>query len=400
MSTMTPKERFLTAMRNGIPGRVPVTPDISNMIPCKRTGLPFWDIYFNKRIPLWRAYLDAAAHFGIDAWNASCWGYGEQFQHDSDRVECQCRSEYLADQDATVQHTTIRTPDGDLTGESLCFRADPPSPIQKPIKDLSRDFCKYKWLLQPPTVLNMPLWEEVRQACQSRDYAFGVGVCYPGFHHWFAWVQGGLEALTYAYVDSPEILDEWAELDLEAGTKGLELILAQRPDYVLFGGSGTITMASPDLVRKFALPALKKWSKMCREANVPTVLHSCGKSRVLVDMLAEETDVGCINPLEIPPMGDIDLAEVKQARGRQIALMGNLHTSEVMLRGSADLVRRTAIQALRDAGEGGGFILSTGDQCGRDTPDENLFALVEVAEKYGVYDRKTGTLPQLPGVGG
>jgi hypothetical protein len=34
---------------------------------------------------------------------------------------------------------------------------------------------------------------------------------------------------------------------------------------------------------------------------------------------------------------------------------------------------------------GGRFILSTGDQCGRDTPDENLHALVETARTYGRY---------------
>ena len=55
----------------------------------------------------------------------------------------------------------------------------------------------------------------------------------------------------------------------------------------------------------------------------------------------------------------------------------------------------SAIQALRDAGEGGGFVLPTGDQCCRDTPEENLFALVETAKTYGIYDQQTGRLPAL-----
>ncbi|HUT33160.1 MAG TPA: hypothetical protein VNE39_06765 [Planctomycetota bacterium] len=38
-----------------------------------------------------------------------------------------------------------------------------------------------------------------------------------------------------------------------------------------------------------------------------------------------------------------------------------------------------------DAAAGGGFILSTGDQCGRDTPDENILAMLEVARDYGRY---------------
>lgn len=40
------------------------------------------------------------------------------------------------------------------------------------------------------------------------------------------------------------------------------------------------------------------------------------------------------------------------------------------------------------AGESGGYVLSTGDQVGRDTPDENLFALVKFARRYGKYPLK------------
>jgi uroporphyrinogen decarboxylase len=380
---MTPKERFLTAMRNGKPDRVPVTPDISNYIPCKRTGLPFWDIYFTGQIPLWKAYLAAADYYGIEAWMASCTGV--PFLYGPSRVERVVERVLDKHKDAMIEKTRFRTPDGDMTQQSLCYRADPPSPIEKPMKDLAADFPKYKWLIQEPIGLDMQVWEEMREACEKRQQAFGVCVGYPGFQGWMVAVEGGVSPLAYAEVDTPEILQEWFELDLASGTRAMEVLIAARPDYLLFGGSGTITLASPDLARKYAIPALRKWSAMAKAAGIPTMLHSCGKSRVLVDLLCDETDVNCINPLEIAPMGDVDLAEVKRARGRQIALMGNLHTTNVMLKGTPDDVRRAARQAILDAGDGGGFILSTGDQCGRETPEANLFALVETAREYGVY---------------
>jgi uroporphyrinogen decarboxylase len=388
---MTSKERFLTAMRaGGVPDRVPCTPDFSNYIPCKRTGLPFWDIYFKNEMPLWKAYLNAADYFGIEAWMASCTFIPLQFKQS--RVERKVELVFDKDQDAMIEKTLIRTPDGDMTQQSLCFRADPPSPIEKPIKSLVADFAKFKWLLQEPAGLDMPVLVEMRAACELRKQAFGLCIGYPGFQGWMCAVEGGVEPLCYAEYDTPEILQEWLELDLAYGTKMMELLIAIKPDYLLFGGSGTITLASPELAHKYAIPALKKWSAMAKEAGIPTMLHSCGKSRALVELLCEETDVNCINPLEIAPMGDIDLAEVKRARGHQISLMGNLHTTDVMLRGTADNVRAAARQALRDAGQGGGFILSTGDQCGPATPEENLFALVETAKKYGVYDRQSGKL--------
>ena len=42
-------------------------------------------------------------------------------------------------------------------------------------------------------------------------------------------------------------------------------------------------------------------------------------------------------------------------------------------------------KAIDDAAAGGGFILSTGDQTPRDTPDENILIMKKVAETYGKY---------------
>jgi uroporphyrinogen-III decarboxylase len=66
-------------------------------------------------------------------------------------------------------------------------------------------------------------------------------------------------------------------------------------------------------------------------------------------------------------------------------LKGNLHTTSVMLHGTTTDVVRASRRAIDDAAVGGGFVLSTGDQCGRDTPDDNLWAMIETARTYGRY---------------
>ncbi len=83
----------------------------------------------------------------------------------------------------------------------------------------------------------------------------------------------------------------------------------------------------------------------------------------------------------------MDLREVKKRFGDRFCLKGNVNTFEMMLNGSPADVEKEAKRCIDDAAAGGGFILSTGDQCGRDTPDENLFALVETAKNYGRYDQ-------------
>ncbi len=390
---MTKRERFLAAMTNKVPDRVPVAPDFSNYIPARRTGLPFWDIYFNGTIPLWQAYLDTADYFGAEAWIASC--FGVPLLMEPTATEYHHEDIFDASNDAMIRRWTMRTALGELDGRDQCYRYDPPSPVVKPIKELERDFPIWKSAQSLPRALDMAVWDEVRAACEQREQAFGATIGYPGFQGWMGVVEDGIMQLSVADMETPELLEEWLEWDMAVGTRAMELLIAAKPDYILLGGSGTITLSSPRLARKYALPGLKKFSQMAKEAGIPTMVHSCGKSMALVEMLAEETDVNCLNPLEIPPMGDADLAKVKRKYGQQISLMGNLHTTEVILHSTPQQVQQAAIQAMKDAGQGGGFILSTGDQCPRDTPDENIFALVEAAHTFGVYNQATGTLTEL-----
>jgi len=36
------------------------------MVPARRTGKPFWDIYVYQDPPLWKAYIDACKYYDID----------------------------------------------------------------------------------------------------------------------------------------------------------------------------------------------------------------------------------------------------------------------------------------------------------------------------------------------
>ena len=124
---------------------------------------------------------------------------------------------------------------------------------------------------------------------------------------------------------------------------------------------------------------------MCRQAGVISGIHSCGIEMYMVETCANETELDYINPLEIAPMGDSTLKKAREAAGKRLCLMGNLNTPLLMLKGTADQVRLESLRAILDAGRGGAFVLSTGDQCGRDTPEENLRAMVETAQEFGKY---------------
>ena len=91
------------------------------------------------------------------------------------------------------------------------------------------------------------------------------------------------------------------------------------------------------------------------------------------------------NVLESLNKMGMNLKEAKKRYGHRMCLKGNINTTNFMLFATLEQIEEKCKQLIDDAGEGGGFILSTGDQCGRDTPDANLFKMVEVAKTYGKY---------------
>jgi uroporphyrinogen decarboxylase len=378
---MTHRERFLTAVKHGRPDRVPACPCLSYMVPAKRTERPFWDVFYYGDPPIWKAYLAAARYFGIDG--RLIYG-GLRYRHDAPS-KVQSKTEIVSrTEDRLVTHTVITTPDGTLDEETVYPIDNPPTTTVKMIKRLKEDLPKVRHLYVPPTSYTAEGAEAMRREA-GEDAVFCLSIGYPGFHTFNDMFHGNLEAAVNAYMDDPEPFEELRLLLHNVAVKKAEMAIDYRPDILYLSGSGTLHLSTPEWVRRFTLPTLQAVTRMAKQAGVPTMLHSCGRSRWLVEVLAEETDLDCMNPLEAPPMGDCDLAEIKARFGQRLSLAGNIHTSSVMYLGTPADVDRACREAIEAAGEGGGYVLMTGDQCGRDTPEENLFAFVEAAKRYGTY---------------
>lgn len=376
METMSGRERIMTALWNKQPDRVPATPDISIMIPTKLTGKPNYEVEVEGNPSLTSAYIRAARFFGLDGWmfNGSLSFKLASELHRDSRVE-----KYS---DRWIVRSTLHTPDGDLDSVAIHPYNNPGTGVEKLVKDFKQDFKKIRHLYAPVVSFD----DSVYRAQKLEIGDLGMICCYidpPGFQNYFGWL--GLDQLTYATIDYPELFDELVAMHEKQAVQKMEMAAEAQVESILTGGSGSITLQSPALFRRLSLPTIKAITAIAKQANILTGIHSCGKEYAVVEACANETDLNYLNPLEVPPMGDCHLADVKRKFGHKVALMGNLHTSEVMLYGSVDTVRLEALRAIRDAGQGGGYVLSTGDQCGRDTPFENIFALVQVAREYGQY---------------
>lgn len=374
---MTSRERMLTAMAGKQPDRVPCSPDISNMIPCRLTGKPFWDILYYHKPPLWQAYLDACDYFDIDSF----------FFHASTgpnpRAQFSVDSKVLRKEaDRLVTLKTFSTPAGDFTEEWTFPIADSETCTCKAFDTIKEALPKLKYVLSND-IDGTDEDIKMMRTVLGEKHALG-GYCNSPMLP-YHWLHGQLEQAVMEYYTDFDTIAEYRELFKNYNIRRAELLIDFGVDFILIESSGSITMQSPDIFSTLQIETLQIISRMCHEAGVVSVFHSCGRSQALMEPLTEQTQIDCIQPLECPPTGDINLAETKKTYGDKIALMGNLNTPQLMLRGSEDDVYNAACQAIEDAGENGGFILSTGDQCGRDTPDANIRAMCRAVEDCGVY---------------
>jgi uroporphyrinogen decarboxylase len=378
---MTSQERLFTVLKGEIPDHVPVAPDTSNMIPARLTGKPFWQLYLYKDPPIWLAYINCVKHFGFDSLMD---GYVPiDFDDLSLDNEGPKETGIVYRNAERVVTQDYRIANGKKFWDervNVYYSDNPPARAVDPLKiNLPKEPASFEPLAG---VKEWPTGAELLSMVKREMGEHGLVGVFCGTTKLVH-----TEEDIYAYYDNPESFVEKRDILLDFYEKKLDrlLSLVDKPDFICVGASGTLVHQTVETFRLLGLPIVQNITSLCKKAGMPTHVHSCGPEKELVKILAEETDLTVVDPLEIPPMGDCDLKEIKARYGKKIVLKGNIHTTNVMLRGTAREVKDACKKAIDDGAEGGGFILSTGDQCGRDTPDENIFAMIETAKTYGKY---------------
>jgi len=374
----TSKERVVAAIRGGTPDRVPVCPGISEGVPVRRSGLNYIEFFLKERVPLWKARIETGVGvFGADGYVHASWHDGPK---DPEREEI-VRSETV---DEVIYDTVIHTAEGDLAQTTSVGRDHTRSTLTPFVKHAEADAAKVLRLLR------FPEEKDYAEYCRAYEWVGDrgmVGLWAPTPIDWWVGLRGGPQPMIMDLLDSTETCDRLFRAYTEYMVALVGHALRTVPvDSVGLGGSSTsMSVISPALHRKYSLPFGRAIAEVCRRRDVPTQYHMCGRSRAALDITAE-MGVSGFDALECPPTGDVDLAEVKRTFGDRCSLKGNVNSIAVMLNGGPDDVARDVERCMSAAKEGGGYICSVGDQCPLETPDENIFALVEAAKRFGRYD--------------
>jgi hypothetical protein len=383
-TSMTSKQRMLAAYRGELPDAVPVAPEFWYYIPAKLLGVDM--VTFEREVPLWEALQQTFRHYGTEGWGI--------VSPAMPIPDVDSREDWVELGDGWFEsRVTTATPYGTLTRRQRYSRLEPSWPVESPIKDLHRDWSAYRHLTLGRA--EEAGWSGVRHALEAvgEDYLLEVGLGVPFFDYIAGGREGGLEQAIFDLAEHEAFFEALQEVYIEHMRRLAREAFAHTDAECAFIGCSwsCVSLIGPRLWRRWDKPVIRAVADEAHAAGKLLHVHFHGKCREVLRDFAE-CGADCVCPFERPPGGDItDVGEVRAALGDRVTFNGNVHTVETLIRGTPADVRREVEGIFEQWGpDRRRLIVGTGDQVGRETPDENIAAMIEAGRQLGAIDRHSG----------
>ncbi|MBI3922769.1 MAG: hypothetical protein HY318_15220, partial [Armatimonadetes bacterium] len=220
----------------------------------------------------------------------------------------------------------------------------------------------------------------------GEDYLLEVWVGVPFFDYIATSREGGLEQGVYDLIEHKAFFEELHEVYVDYMRRmARETFKHTTAESVCIGCAWScVSLAGPAIWRRWDKPVIRAVADEVHAAGKLLHVHFHGHCREVLHDLAE-CGADCICPFERPPGGNItDLAEVRSILGDRVTMNGNVHTVETLIRGTpADVVAEVEEIFEQWGPDRRRLILGTGDQVGVETPDENIYAMIEAGRRLG-----------------
>lgn len=159
-------------------------------------------------------------------------------------------------------------------------------------------------------------------------------------------------------------------------------IIAESPAEIVNGTDNINSeIVSPRLFEKYLIPFYDRQAQILHKAGKILENHMDGKLKGLRDLIAR-INLDVVEAFTPPPMGDLPLAEARQAwRGKIISL--NFPES-VFLEG-LDTVRKNTLEILNEAAPGEDFMITVTEDIPVECRWSGLLVITDMLLKHGVY---------------
>jgi uroporphyrinogen decarboxylase len=140
-------------------------------------------------------------------------------------------------------------------------------------------------------------------------------------------------------------------------------------------------MCSPEHIREFLFPRMKRMADLTHQAGAFVFNHSDGGFReVIPDIIGLGADV--LNPIQWRCRG-MDREGLKRDFGAKLVFHGGVDNQQTLPFGSTDDVRAEVVDNYAILGAGGGYILAPCHNIQSITPPENIVAMYETGYDAG-----------------
>jgi uroporphyrinogen decarboxylase len=141
-------------------------------------------------------------------------------------------------------------------------------------------------------------------------------------------------------------------------------------------------LISPDHFREFFIMPFTRLVSGLKSLGKPVIMHNDGRLWDVLDDLVD-TGIDAYHPVE--KAAGMDLKKVKETYAGRICPIGNVNNKSTMVSGSPEEVKAETLECLKTAAPGGGYIIATDHSLHDDIPLENVFALIDTVKEFGRY---------------
>jgi hypothetical protein len=369
----TPKQRMLNAYRGAFSDRWPVAPEFWYYYPAKVLGVSL--VEFEREIPFWQALQATFKKFGTEGWGAAF--------PDVHNPDVETRKELVKITEDQYRETTLTWYRGDLYQSSKVYSlGDPSWVVEYPVKEPE---SLAGWIDMALSPHNDYQFEGINQAhCGvGEDYLLELWTGVP-FFDFMAGSMGFEKTLFYFLAEDEQKLMSYRQRYIDYQKEFVDKAIENTPfeAYAIGCSYSCNSLIGPRMWRKWDKPYIQAITDELHRHDKLVHIHFHGQSR---QTLADFAEIGidCVCPFERPPGGDIHglegLKEVRERLAGRVTMNGNVHTVETLIRGQAEDVRREVKQIKEVFAGSPRLIIGTGDQVGKETPEENIWAMVEEA---------------------
>jgi len=371
---LTPKQRMLNAYRGIANDRPAVAPEFWVYYPAKLQGADMLDFW---KTPFHLSLKQTFESFGCEGWGCT----GVHLPNPA--IESTSIQE-RPNPDTIITRTTHRTSKGIVTTASHADRHEPGWVIERAVKDPERDWPVQE-LIAFPDLAAMDC-SGLNKALQDvgESMLLEVHIGNPFFDFYAGAREGGLEAALFDFMDRETWMAELQEKYIDYMIRKVGAICEASPVESLFVGCSWScnSLIGPDMWRRWDKPLLRAVTEEAHRHGRLLHAHVHGKC---IETVADFAEIGidCVCPFERGPGGDVNglagLKEVARLLDGRTTMNGNVHTVETLIRGRPEDVRREVSEILEAFAGNPRVIVGTGDQVGRETPEENIHAMLEAA---------------------